>query len=109
MSETKSNDTERESFSQQAEETSPGIMREFLDFLMENKKWWLAPIRYGHHRQPHGGPLVDHYGGRIVPPQSRRGDLGGSRSEEGHGDTGRQLPPPRKRRQKRDEEGHAQQ
>ncbi len=44
MSETKSNDTERESFSQQAEETSPGIMREFLDFLMENKKWWLAPI-----------------------------------------------------------------
>lgn len=22
----------------------PGLAREFLDFLMENKKWWLAPI-----------------------------------------------------------------
>ena len=44
MSDTESHDAERDSFSQQAEETSPGIMREFLDFLMENKKWWLAPI-----------------------------------------------------------------
>jgi len=22
----------------------PGLMREFVDFLKENKKWWLAPI-----------------------------------------------------------------
>jgi hypothetical protein len=31
-------------FAQQAEEPSPGIVREFLQFLMENKKWWLIPI-----------------------------------------------------------------
>ena len=44
MSGIESHDAERDNFSQQAEESSPGIMREFLDFLMENKKWWLAPI-----------------------------------------------------------------
>lgn len=31
-------------FQRQAEEPSAGILREFLDFLVHNKKWWLAPI-----------------------------------------------------------------
>ena len=31
-------------FAQQAQEQSPGIVREFLQFLVENKKWWLIPI-----------------------------------------------------------------
>jgi uncharacterized protein DUF5989 len=31
-------------FSQQADEASPGIVREFLQFLSESKKWWLIPI-----------------------------------------------------------------
>ena len=31
-------------FSRQAEEASPGIVREFFDFLRYNKKWWLTPI-----------------------------------------------------------------
>jgi len=31
-------------FSRQAQEAQPGIVREFLEFLVHNKKWWLAPI-----------------------------------------------------------------
>ena len=31
-------------FAQQAEQASPGIVREFIQFLSENKKWWLTPI-----------------------------------------------------------------
>lgn len=31
-------------FAQQAEQASPGIVREFIQFLGENKKWWLIPI-----------------------------------------------------------------
>jgi hypothetical protein len=27
-----------------AEQKSPGPVKEFLDFLLHNKKWWLAPI-----------------------------------------------------------------
>ena len=27
-----------------AEQTEPGIVREFWDFLREQKKWWLLPI-----------------------------------------------------------------
>lgn len=27
-----------------AEQSSPGLVSEFLDFLVHNKKWWLAPI-----------------------------------------------------------------
>jgi len=34
-----SNDFERE-----ASEPQQGIVREFLDFLLHNKKWWLTPI-----------------------------------------------------------------
>lgn len=31
-------------FAQQATQDSPGIVSEFLQFLGENKKWWLMPI-----------------------------------------------------------------
>lgn len=31
-------------FAQQAAQASPGIVSEFLQFLTENKKWWLIPI-----------------------------------------------------------------
>lgn len=34
----------RDEFAEQAEQSSPGIIREFVDFLRYNKKWWLAPI-----------------------------------------------------------------
>ncbi len=27
-----------------AEEKAPSIIREFIDFLLDNKKWWLVPI-----------------------------------------------------------------
>lgn len=33
-----------EDFARQAAESSPGIVREFGQFLVENKKWWLIPI-----------------------------------------------------------------
>lgn len=32
------------SFAQQAEDVEPGLVREFLEFLRDNKKWWLIPI-----------------------------------------------------------------
>jgi len=31
-------------FSRQAEGSQAGILREFLHFLLHNKKWWLTPI-----------------------------------------------------------------
>lgn len=34
-----------EDFAAQASEgENPSLLREFFDFLKENKKWWLAPI-----------------------------------------------------------------
>ena len=33
-----------EDFDRMAAESDPGILREFIDFLRFNKKWWLAPI-----------------------------------------------------------------
>ncbi|MHC5006210.1 MAG: DUF5989 family protein [Planctomycetota bacterium] len=33
-----------EEFARQASEAQPGLIREFLDFLRCNKKWWLLPI-----------------------------------------------------------------
>ena len=32
------------SFSEQAEQETPGFFREFWDFICHNKKWWLVPI-----------------------------------------------------------------
>ena len=31
-------------FSKIAEEQEPGLIAEFWDFLVHNKKWWLTPI-----------------------------------------------------------------
>ena len=31
-------------FEQLSGQTDPGIVREFIDFLKYNKKWWLTPI-----------------------------------------------------------------
>jgi len=31
-------------FAREAHTTHPGILREFGDFLLHNKKWWLTPI-----------------------------------------------------------------
>lgn len=31
-------------FARHAEQESPGIVREFIDFLRHNKKWWLLPL-----------------------------------------------------------------
>jgi hypothetical protein len=33
-----------ENFVDLAEQQSPGLLREFVRFLGERKKWWLAPI-----------------------------------------------------------------
>jgi hypothetical protein len=32
------------SFQQQAEQTAPGLLSEFFDFVLHNKKWWMIPI-----------------------------------------------------------------
>jgi len=31
-------------FIDQAEQARPGIVREFWEFLRDNKKWWITPI-----------------------------------------------------------------
>ena len=31
-------------FASQAEESQPGILAEFWDFFLHNKKWWITPI-----------------------------------------------------------------
>ena len=31
-------------FTREAGQKPPGFLREFLDFLLQNKKWWLTPI-----------------------------------------------------------------
>jgi hypothetical protein len=31
-------------FARQAEAAEPGLLRDFWDFLCQNKKWWLTPI-----------------------------------------------------------------
>ncbi|MBK8207156.1 MAG: hypothetical protein IPK87_10290 [Planctomycetes bacterium] len=35
---------EKSDFEKQADEPEPGIVSEFIGFMRENKKWWLAPI-----------------------------------------------------------------
>jgi hypothetical protein len=32
------------SFAEAAQEDQPGLLREFGEFLMESKAWWLTPI-----------------------------------------------------------------
>ena len=31
-------------FQQQAERAAPGLVSEFIDFVLHNKKWWMIPI-----------------------------------------------------------------
>ncbi len=31
-------------FARQAEESSPSLLRELVDFLLHNKAWWITPI-----------------------------------------------------------------
>ncbi len=39
------NDTQkRNDFEQQAQQKSPGIIRELTDFLVNSTSWWLIPI-----------------------------------------------------------------
>ncbi|MCC7191650.1 MAG: hypothetical protein IT444_02615 [Phycisphaeraceae bacterium] len=39
------NDTQkRNDFEQQAQQESPGIIRELTDFLVNSTSWWLIPI-----------------------------------------------------------------
>lgn len=33
-----------EDFESEARKKAPGLIREFLDFLLHNKKWWMIPI-----------------------------------------------------------------
>ena len=35
---------QQDDFARQAEEAPPGLLAEFWDFLIHNKKWWLTPI-----------------------------------------------------------------
>ncbi len=37
-------DDKNSDFEREASEPQQGVVREFLDFLMHNKKWWLSPI-----------------------------------------------------------------
>lgn len=32
------------SFEELSQQAQPSLMREFIEFLQENKKWWLLPI-----------------------------------------------------------------
>ena len=36
--------TDSEDFAREARGKQPGLAREFFDFLLQNKKWWLTPI-----------------------------------------------------------------
>ena len=36
--------SQADEFTRQAEKGSAGILRESIDFLRHNKKWWLLPI-----------------------------------------------------------------
>jgi hypothetical protein len=36
--------SDKDDFQSQAAGERTGLVREFIDFLGENKKWWLAPI-----------------------------------------------------------------
>ncbi len=37
-------DGPKNDFQRQAEQSAPGLVVEFLDFVLHNKKWWLTPI-----------------------------------------------------------------
>jgi hypothetical protein len=37
-------DQDQSDFASQADQSPPGIVAEFWDFLIHNKKWWITPI-----------------------------------------------------------------
>ena len=37
-------DRDQSDFASQADQSPPGIVAEFWDFLIHNKKWWITPI-----------------------------------------------------------------
>lgn len=41
---TKQNQQLADELRRQAEQKPPGLIAEFIDFLLHNKKWWLIPI-----------------------------------------------------------------
>ena len=40
----KQNDPPDEKFSELSQQSDPGLVAEFIEFLLHNKKWWLTPI-----------------------------------------------------------------
>lgn len=44
MTDPKQESDEAKDFAASAGQARTGLVREFSDFLRENKKWWLAPI-----------------------------------------------------------------
>ena len=41
---TETDQQQAQEFEQQASQPQPGLLAEFVDFLLHNKKWWLTPI-----------------------------------------------------------------
>ncbi|MDB5384485.1 MAG: hypothetical protein JWM11_131 [Planctomycetaceae bacterium] len=44
MSQPIANPPQQDDFSKQAAEAQPSLLAEFIDFLVNNKAWWLTPI-----------------------------------------------------------------
>ena len=44
MSEDSSRNEDNDAFASLSEQKDPGLIAEFIDFLVHNKKWWLTPI-----------------------------------------------------------------
>jgi hypothetical protein len=38
------NDSERQSFEQAEAARPPGVLSEFMGFVLHNKRWWLTPV-----------------------------------------------------------------
>jgi hypothetical protein len=34
----------KDEFEQAGKEAQPGLVREFIDFIAHNKKWWMIPL-----------------------------------------------------------------
>ena len=42
--ETKNRGSDADEFAREAEQAAGGLLSEYKDFLLHNKKWWLIPI-----------------------------------------------------------------
>ena len=56
---------DKNDFAAQSEEARVGLVGEFLDFLKDNKKWWLAPILFV--LLIFGGLLILAQGSAVAP------------------------------------------